>query len=196
MSQSEEIEFAWACGFFEGEGSVIVTLPCIDKYGTKRAFRSAVVLSNTDLDVLERFHAIVGIGEIRKLTVYTDDRAVVGTKPVWRWASYRREPSRAFLLRAYPFLGKRRKEQADKLLALPVGIANHEKTHCPKGHEYGREYYGKRVCKECAAQHYRDNALEHSRRYFQKKYPDDWESRFNQHHGIKGPVLPSFGRES
>lgn len=101
-------EFAWACGLFEGEGT-------LGLYSNGRAQRHiatmAVVMS--DLDVLERFQAALdGAGTIDG--PYTQKSA---RKPLYRWRWRGGTPKMADLIhRMWPFLGPRRRAQAQPIL--------------------------------------------------------------------------------
>jgi hypothetical protein len=68
-------------------------------------------MHSTDLDVLERFQRVVGVGKIGKA------EAVPGRKPIWQWYVYRRADIVALLDRMEPQLGARRLEQAAELRA-------------------------------------------------------------------------------
>lgn len=104
----DDTDFAWACGFFEGEGCIYAGRK--GPRGSSRPSRR-LCLNSTDRDVLERFHRIVGIGKIGKV------HEVPGRKPIWQWYVYRRADIVALLDRMEPQLGARRLEQAAELRA-------------------------------------------------------------------------------
>jgi len=119
MNGKDELELAWACGLFEGEGHI----HC--KVGTKGYFERHVVLNTTDLDVLERFQRALGFGQI--LGPYQPKQA--HHKPMYRWRACGWEEQKRAVELMYHMLGERRRAQADLLLANPA------QTH--GGYRYG-----------------------------------------------------------
>jgi hypothetical protein len=119
-----EADFAWACGLFEGEGSVI-------HRGHGRSMHRGLSLGMTDLDVLERFASIMG-GRIGQ-------RSERGGayKPMWRWQLARWRDVEPLLRRMLPYMGARRRGAMEKLLADP-----------PKRRSRGGWYPGE-VCEGC-----------------------------------------------
>src|SRR4051812_31169507 len=67
MTRAEEV--AWAAGLFEGEGSIFIHRDTI-----------RMQLGTCDLDVLERFHRIMGCGRIFGPEVRRPPH-----RPLWRW---------------------------------------------------------------------------------------------------------------
>lgn len=96
MPSSEE--WAWAAGFYEGEGSAYAS-----KGGDTRR-HLCLGLPNSDLEVLERFCGIVG-GKI-----YPGARRE-GHRPMWLWRAARRELVAEIVEGMWPYLGSRRREQ-------------------------------------------------------------------------------------
>ena len=102
MPVSRYEDFAWACGLFEGEGTVI-------NRGRGRRRNRGLSLSTTDLDVIQRFQAIVGVG-----AVYSSG----GTnKTLWRWTVSRWCDTEPLAKRMLPYMGQRRGEAIRDLLA-------------------------------------------------------------------------------
>jgi hypothetical protein len=105
-------ELAWAAGLFEGEGSFCNT----NNYKGVSGFLSQIG-TFTDLDVLKRFHKVVGgIGYIygpyeRKTK---DGRP---QKTCWTWRAMSFEQVQAIVALLWPWLGERRKLQAKISLA-------------------------------------------------------------------------------
>lgn len=144
--------FAWACGLFEGEGY-------FDTHGNTRRLN----LTTTDKDVLVRFQKAVGCGSI---TLRKTQK-----KSHWKQQFIWREGRRAYvtpLLEAMlPFLGKRRKKQAQILLDKKakrewpnpkVEACGFTKKNSPNG--YSRhKYLNEEVCRACldAAAEYQRN---------------------------------------
>lgn len=108
-------EFAWACGLFEGEGS-ITYLPRTEDSRWKRR---RLEMSSTDKDVLERFLKAVGVGTI------TGPRSRIGPngeprKDIYAWHATCWDDIANLLPCMLPWLGERRKAKAEALLADPV----------------------------------------------------------------------------
>lgn len=107
MTPQEEL--AWAAGLFEGEGSVI-----LGKRGEKILYHR-LCITQTDLDVLEKFHQIVDIGNL----VGPFKNGGLGTKIVHRWQAYKWKEISDLAIRFYPMLGNRRQEQILRMLNSP-----------------------------------------------------------------------------
>lgn len=102
-------EVAWAAGLFEGEGAIWIT---------KRDSLLRIRLSSTDLDVLQRFHAAVGVGYILGPYKPNGSKTPEGRKLIYNWET-NRLPEIAEVLDAFrPFLGERRKARMDEVFAL------------------------------------------------------------------------------
>jgi len=117
-------EIAWAAGLFEGEG-------CI----TRTRGYPAVSLGMTDLDVVNRFAAVVGVG---RRHVSTTQR----TKPMYFWTCGRFEDVQYIVGLFWRFLGERRRNRAREVLlankARPKRrIATDD--HCAQGHPWTLE---------------------------------------------------------
>lgn len=139
---ASEADIAWAAGLFEGEG-------CIRHAPGKRGVTRRLTLVSTDLDVLQRFVAIVGVGTIR---VRARPNPAHRIQYVWQVGKWREvAPTlQAFL----PYLGERRTKKAQSLLADP---ATRQGDVCPQGHPLkgpDAEVYvrtnGRRYCATCA----------------------------------------------
>lgn len=115
----DRAEIAWAAGIFEGEG-------CIYQ-GTG----VGLVINMTDKDVLERFAAIVGVGRIRG--PIAGQKA--NHKSFWEWRVGRQADREAVLLAFMPWLGQRRRDKAERMLAMPRATYGKSWiTHCSAGH--------------------------------------------------------------
>lgn len=93
-------DWAWAAGLFEGEGSIVV-----------RERQVVICLRTTDLDVLRKFVAIVGYGQIRpvKLRPFHNRQ-----QHAW-FIGHKAEVFR-ILTAMRPWLGERRGAKADEAL--------------------------------------------------------------------------------
>lgn len=134
---NDPIEVAWAAGLFEGEGCFTrsVSYPEKSKAQQRRIYL-IMNLGTTDLDVLERFHAIIGVGRI------SGPSQRPGWKPCWRWSVQGK--SAVALATNEDFLrhlGSRRQARLQEILAeiaaQPPLLSRRElNTHCRNGHAY------------------------------------------------------------
>ena len=104
---SFELDIAWAAGLFEGEGTFEI------QKNSRTSCRAGI--SSTDLDVLERFHRIVGVGSIR---LHKKANYHTSVKTAWYWRTRNREECITIILLFAPFLGKRRRAVADRCLEI------------------------------------------------------------------------------
>lgn len=100
-------DVAWAAGLFEGEGCFSTT-----KHSSGVYPRAS--LKTTDLDVLERFHKIVGVG-----TIVRDNRRVgsLGNKTLYTWRVQNIEGFKVAANMLRPYLGKRRLARLNEIEA-------------------------------------------------------------------------------
>ena len=135
---------AWAAGLFEGEGSISI-----------KPQTAQLHLAMTDEDVVRKFHAIVGMGNVYGPGI---DKRKPHYKPSWRWAVGGSKKSQALLAAFWPFLGARRQAKARDAISscarrTPYGES---KVRCANGHEFTQENtyrssQGKRACVTCRA---------------------------------------------
>lgn len=148
-----EVAWAWAAGLFEGEGHIAYGQYTRGHPGYP-AYRRGLVLGMCDEDCVRLFHRVVGVGQVAFRPQPKDHP---DWSPTWRWQCQRWTDIEATLLRLLPYLGTRRTEKAEELLANPARYPNERlKTHCLRGHPLsGDNVYrppGKpntRVCREC-----------------------------------------------
>lgn len=133
-------QVAWAAGLFEGEG-------CITARGKTSG---ELVIGMTDLDVLERFQAIMGVGGI------TVEYRQPPHQDCYRWSVCNAADSTFVLGLLLPWLSSRRRAAAESLLQRMESCRgrNGLKTHCKHGHEYSEENTyitpaGHRRCMAC-----------------------------------------------
>ena len=148
---SEELEFAWAVGLFEGEGSIVVL---------NGRDRRRLQLGSTDLDVVMRFHRIVGVGHVGG--PYEKN---VNWKPIYTWHAGAWNDVRDLLLRMLPMLGARRRAAAEAVLADPPKFTRvlSNDDACGRGHEWTSENTyvrasGTRECRACKKERARSEA--------------------------------------
>lgn len=145
-----DTEAAWLAGLLEGEGSFLVW----DRKTDGRTVRLDVVrvqMCSTDLDVLERVVEVTGLSRPRPIKAHPDK---LGTKPIWQWSIQRKAEVRALTERLLPWLGTRRTEQAQAVLAATEGLVIREDGTCRNGHPITidnrvRTAPGKYTCRIC-----------------------------------------------
>lgn len=94
-----DTEVAWAAGFFDGEGTTSVLKTTRDKYSYLR-----MSLSQKNLECLERFHSILGVGKIYKSK----------TRDIYSWNCYKYEEVQQALDLLWPYLSEIKRQQATK----------------------------------------------------------------------------------
>jgi len=128
MTEPTREQIAWAAGLFDGEG-------CINAYRRKTKWGVIVRLDMTDEDVVQRFAAIMGVGQ-----VHGPRQAQKGPnrKPLYGWYVQDASDALAVIELLLPWLGIRRKARALEVarIAATIGPCNAERTHCPNGHPY------------------------------------------------------------
>lgn len=98
-------ELIWAAGLFEGEG-------CFS-YHNKGTGQFYAIMTNCDLDVVQRFHkAVWGMGSING--PYHGPKKT--HKPQYRWRCGKFEECQALIAAFWDYLGVRRKAKATELL--------------------------------------------------------------------------------
>lgn len=143
------MDIVWAAGLFEGEGTVWAK-----KGPTGRSYLR-ISLATTDLDVLERFAAIVRATRIYKWTKPAGNQKqtygvhVQGAQAVAIVSDQR----------FYSQLGNRRRSRIDEILEIvrtqrPRRYRGWDQTHCIHGHEFTPENTrvtrkGHRQCRTC-----------------------------------------------
>ena len=120
-------QIAWAAGLFEGEG-------CLGAYPRSRNRTQIMAcLGMTDRDVVERFAAVVGSGNLR-----LGQPGTGGWKACWEWRMYGASDVAELAVTFRPYFGDRRRAKADEVIAAAalIGPPPAERTHCPSGHAY------------------------------------------------------------
>lgn len=106
-------EIAWAAGLFEGEGALMV-VPRKDR--PPNQFLTRAMLGSTDLDVLERFAEIVGVGKIGSETQKYNPLTGAPYKPIWYWSVSNASDLIVLINMLKPWFGKRRGAKAELVL--------------------------------------------------------------------------------
>lgn len=138
----QEIELAWAAGFFDGEGHTGLQSKS-QKYRYLR-----LTVGQTEPTTLERFQKAVGYGNI------TGPYPRKGTrKDVWVWQTTSKKAHEA-LNRLLPYLSGPKREQARLAIANERLGLYKDRTTCKRGHSFTgdnvyTDKYGYRSCVEC-----------------------------------------------
>jgi hypothetical protein len=157
-------EFAWAVGFFEGEGCISLTR--YRNVHKEKGYHRSLSVTSTDRENVERFQRAVGVGQIHNPVSHSGRPR---HKPIHRWSLTRWQDIEELLLRMRPHLSTRRQEAADLLLAHPVphgrrgGYGAFCRIVCERGHRLTADTLyiypnGKRNCKECGRERRRERA--------------------------------------
>jgi hypothetical protein len=168
VSHTSSENIAWAAGLFEGEGGVNY----ISTYGKGSVRKTPTVqvrVNNTDLDVLQRFQAILG-GRLTgpyDISKYAPNGGK--RKPMYQWCASGWAEFERLYLTLKPWLCSRRLAQFEEAWAQApprefwgrkgIDAQRRARTHCRNGHEWtpentrirkqargGRTY---RVCRAC-----------------------------------------------
>jgi len=151
-----ECEIAWAAGFFEGEGYFS---PNIRQLKDGPRVYPTMGLKNTDREMLERFHRIIGVGIIRPAYIGSQKRRA-HHKDAWRWRVTNRTDAEHVLRLLKPWLSPRRLARATEIFDDRGDLKSTER--CPRGHLYtesnvyrwsGRSSY--RACRTCVLERQR-----------------------------------------
>lgn len=94
---------AWAAGLFEGEGCFTI-----------RRKQPVAKLNSTDLDVVKRFHDVIGVGRLWEDTSYVEE----GRKVQWAWIASNKLEAGVAICRLAPFMHKRRAKRAAEVLEV------------------------------------------------------------------------------
>lgn len=102
-----EINYAWAAGVLEGEG----TFSKHKRKGRNNTISFAIHCEMTDRDIIERLKKIFGVGTICKR-----DRNDGKRKISWCWSVQNHAGIFEVLLRIRPYLGERRGEKVSEII--------------------------------------------------------------------------------
>lgn len=105
---NQQLELAWAAGYFEGEGCFSLQPRKERPNGRPQA---GATVRNTDEDTLRRFHHIVGCGSVKPYKPQKE-----GYKPFWQWGIKGYSTTKRLISLLYPWLGNRRRARAEELL--------------------------------------------------------------------------------
>lgn len=137
--EGDQIAFAWAAGFFDGEG-------CTTLGRRGQNAHARCLISQKDRRVLDKFLAIVGVG-----TIYVSDRHPVP----FRWQTTSEPDARLVLSKLWPFLGEMKRDQALRVFGASTWHdGNRQQLRCQDPtHEIVPRRNGGRRCRTCAREH-------------------------------------------
>lgn len=111
-----EVDLAWMAGLLEGEGSFTLGgSKGTYKNGSPRKLGLRITCGSTDLDVVEKLHALAGIGNVSRES--RKDKRRDHAKPFWVWTAFARMDVVPYLEAIRPYMGSRRGSKIDELLA-------------------------------------------------------------------------------
>lgn len=138
-----ETEIAWAAGFYDGEG-------CATLYRKKGNAAVRLIVVQRERELLERFQdAVGGLGKF-----YYNARV---RYPIWQWHAGREPEAREVLRILWPYLGRIKREQAERALSQSTwhdGHANQLLCKDPTHKVVPRKGGGRR-CQTCANEYLR-----------------------------------------
>jgi hypothetical protein len=104
----------------------------------------------TDGDIVYRFHAIIGRGNVREYDVYGSQK-----KRTWQWSVQGRDDVLYVLALLWDYLGERRCQAASEVIERAAKISDGD-GFCRRGHDlsqsehvYVHQKSGKRYCRTC-----------------------------------------------
>ena len=126
-----DLDVAWAAGLFEGEGCWFWHRRADSKARGRGSLTGKAQLSMTDEDVVRRFAAVVGFGNIVFMPIRGNMQ-----KPQWRWTAQAARDVRSLSAMFAPYAGNRRAAKAAEVLAAmaTITIPWNQRTHCKNGH--------------------------------------------------------------
>lgn len=106
MPMPSETDRAWAAGFWDGEGSTSPYGRARDSDGLKPGIRMYVSQKDTGPELLSRFLAIVGVGEVKERN----------TRPgVWTWTCQNSAGCNRAIEVMWPYLGSPKQLQIERV---------------------------------------------------------------------------------
>ena len=110
---ADPVKTAWAAGLIEGEGSFSVMFRRRSAAGDRDYYVFRIRVAMTDRDVIERLHAVFGVG---RLDSYANNG--LGKKRLYRWDVAKAGEVRDVCAAVYPYMGERRRAQIERLLGV------------------------------------------------------------------------------
>lgn len=134
----KELDYAWAAGFFDGEGSVTIN---VSKTGSRRlnpSYRLQITVTQVDIEPLIKLKNIFGGNWSTKI-----ENNKLGKLPVSRWYLYGDDAAR-FLLVVRPYLVVKYK-QADLGIYFQLNRRKHIHKLTEEDNKFGFECYNKMI---------------------------------------------------
>ncbi len=100
-TRMNKVERAWIAGIYEGEG-------CLSQH--KRDGQWAIAINMSDEDVINRIKETVGFGKVSRPYAHKNH------KLTWYYTIHSRAEIHAFIANILPWLGTRRRENAQRFL--------------------------------------------------------------------------------
>lgn len=140
-------DYAWAAGFWDGEGNVSLTYR-----GAHKIPRIMVQVAQVDREVLDRFQRIVGFGNV--LGPY--EPRTKNSRPYHVWRVEGVTHLRALRDLISPWLGTEKTNQIDT--ALKARLVWEQTGTCVKGHRLSQSAKGHWRCHTCQSELGKRNA--------------------------------------
>ncbi len=143
LDHMTEAEIAWVAGMYEGEG-------CLTHNGKVWCIR----LGSTDLDIVERLHALTRMGTVQ---MPGPARIAQGGKLYYNWAVHSQPDLCTLVMALRPWMGARRGARADEYLEWFAEWRQHDyirvlPTHCKRNHPYEGNRANGGGCRICRAE--------------------------------------------
>jgi hypothetical protein len=142
-----EIELAWAAGFWDGEGSVSLSYR-----GVYNRPRIIVEIAQVHREVLDRFTAATGMGKVRGPYRPKTKNA----QPYYRWGLEGTTHLHLLKNKIYTYLGSEKRNQIDR--AIDAQRLWEKTALCPLGHRLEKSPKGKWMCLICLKEQGKKNA--------------------------------------
>jgi hypothetical protein len=106
-----ELELMWVAGLLEGEGCFRLFRDTQRWRDRKYVYlRPRVVCAMTDRDVIDRLHAVTGIGRVA-----LGRTTKPGYKTYWQWIVSRDSDALELMRTVYPHMGERRRHKIEEI---------------------------------------------------------------------------------
>lgn len=136
MRSWDLVDFAWAAGFWDGEGCVSLTY----RNGQPRI---VVQVAQVDREVLDKFCSIMEFGNVLGPYFQTNENA----QPYYVWRVEGNTHLQRLKMRIGPWLGTVKLDQINK--ALKARKEWEDTAQCSKGHRLSKSPKGHWRCAEC-----------------------------------------------
>lgn len=142
-----DTDYAWAAGFWDGEGNVSLSYR-----GAHKIPRIVIQVAQVDRRVLDKFQSIMGFGNV--LGPYTPRSKNSSPYYVWRVEGVPYLPD--FSNKLWPYLGEAKKVQIER--AIEARAIWEATGVCAKGHRLSQSDKGHWRCQTCQSNQGKLNA--------------------------------------